>query len=161
MRYGLDKVFTIEGVDVTDEHRKEALALSDCEALNFLDQATQCVAPGLRKYGGTLGALMENFIASRGVIEEEMARVARRNLESVVSGSKAGRRVLNYAIAVAEKEALIVEQGEAAGAAPTTRVPLAPSVTPETVVAAHEPPPDESFPIGDPPSVDPDTSFLG
>ena len=104
-RYGLDATLKIEGIEVTQEHRDEALAYTDCEALKCLDEAAQVVGPHFRRYGGTAAAIMEQFIAARGVIEEEMTRCAVRNLESIVTGNRATLRMLNNAKYIEAKEA--------------------------------------------------------
>ena len=104
-RYGLDATLKVDGKDVTDEHRDEALAYTDCEALTLMDAATQVVGPHFRRYGGTAAAIMAQFIAARGVIEEEMARCAARNLECVVTGNLTALRMMNNAKYVEAKEA--------------------------------------------------------
>lgn len=90
---------------VTDDHRYAAIDATRSETLDFFDSGVQCVAPGLRRYGGTFAAIVQRFQEERGAIEEEMTRIARRNLESIVSGKLAGRRILNFGMATAEKEA--------------------------------------------------------
>lgn len=147
MKYGLNATMKIEGIQVTDAHREEALALTLCESLILMDAAVSSISPHVRRYGGTFGAILEQFVAARGVIEEEMSRVANRNLECVVTGNSAGARILNLEIYVAMKEA---------------RTPVEPNPTGEVT----EPDPPVADPV-DPPAADtppvkdPDaTSFL-
>lgn len=106
--YGLESTLKVEGVDVTNQNRKEALDYTNCETLRLMDQAAASVGPHFRRYGATAAAIIEQFIAARGVIEEEMARIAARNLECVVTENRVGLRMLNndrYAEAKAERTA--------------------------------------------------------
>lgn len=95
---------SLERCKVTDNHRYAALDVTRSETLDFFDSGVQCVSPGLRRYGGTLAAIVRRFQEERSVIDDEMGRIARRNLECIVKGKLAGRRILNLKMAIAVKE---------------------------------------------------------
>lgn len=110
--YGLSDIKYVEcrnkdGVvvqqEVTNAHRYEALALTSSETLQCFDDGLRQVAPGLRRYGQTLAAIVRKFQEERGVIREEMARIAVKNLTAVVAQKPGTRRILNLEIAVAVK----------------------------------------------------------
>ena len=103
--YGLGDVKFIEGVEVTDNYRAQALTATRSECLDYMDMAVSELSPGFRRYGGTLGKIVAQFLESRDTIKEEMKRIAHRNLRCVVTGNLGGRRVLNAGLATAEKEA--------------------------------------------------------
>ena len=103
--YGLGKIEFIDDNEVTDENRLAAMEATRCECLELMDKAVSELSPGFRRYGGTLRKVVDMFTSERKVIEEEMSRIARRNLQCVVTGHIGGRRVLNFELAVAEKEA--------------------------------------------------------
>ena len=105
MKALLDSIEEIQGIKVTDEHREAALEVTKCQALDCMDEAQSCVCGDVRRYGGTLVAQLASFAEAREVIQEEMERILLRNLEAVVTGNKAARRILNFEMAVAEKEA--------------------------------------------------------
>ncbi len=103
--YGLGDLKTVEGIEVTDGHRIQAMTATDCECLFHFDAAVSELSPGFRKYGGTLAKIATQFLESREVIREEMTRLAYRNLLAVVTGNPSGRRVMSAELATAEKEA--------------------------------------------------------
>lgn len=110
--YGLSDIKFIEcrnesGVvirrEVTDAHRYKALASTHSETLKCFDEGLRQMSPGLRRYGRTLADIVLKFQSERAVIREEMTRIAVKNLTAVVSGKLNTRRVLNLAIAIADK----------------------------------------------------------
>lgn len=103
--YGLGDLKTVEGLEVTDEHRAAARNATDCECLFHFDAGVSALSPGFRKYGGTLAKIATQFLEAREVIREEVNRLAYRNLLAVVTGNPGGRRVMNAYLATAEKEA--------------------------------------------------------
>lgn len=103
--YGLGDIKSIEGEEVTDEHRADAMNATECECLHYMDVAVREISPGCRRYGGTLMKIATQFQNARSTIREEMTRIAHRNLRCAVTGSLAGRRVMNAALATEEKKA--------------------------------------------------------
>lgn len=112
--YGLSDIKFVECRDengnvvkrkVIDQDRIDALEVTESVTLVRFDEGLRFVAPGLRRYGGTFMSIVQRFQEERAVIEEEMARIAVKNLTAIVSRKLGARRILNFKIAVAEKEA--------------------------------------------------------
>lgn len=103
--YGLSDIKSIEGTEVTDEHRRDAMFATGCECLHYMEVAVHELSPGFRRYGGTLAKIVTQFQEARSTIKEEMTRIAHRNLRCVVTGNLGGRRILNARLATIEKEA--------------------------------------------------------
>lgn len=102
--YGLSDIESIEGTEVTDEHRRDAMFATGCECLHYMEVAVHELSPGFRRYGGTLAKIVTQFQEARSTIKEEMTRIAHRNLRCVVTGNLGGRRVMSARLATHEKE---------------------------------------------------------
>lgn len=103
--YGLGDIKSIEGEEVTNKHRMQAMNATECECLHYMDAAVREISPGCRRYGGTLMKIVTQFQEARSTIREEMTRIAHRNLRCVVAGNLRGRRVMNAGLAIEEKKA--------------------------------------------------------
>lgn len=103
--YGLGDIESIEGTEVTYDHRMQAMNATECECLNHMKAAVSELSPGFRRYGGTLAKIVTQFQEAQSTIKEEMTRIAHRNLRCVVTDNLGGRRVMNARLATIEKEA--------------------------------------------------------
>lgn len=140
--YDLGDIKSIEGTEVTEDHRADAMNATDCECFTYMKAAVSELSPGFRRYGQTLAKIATQFLEAQGTIQEEMTRIAHRNLRCVVTGNLGNRRVLNAQLATHEKEMRNGAREHLRQTAPVEEPESAPVEEPEFAPVDNPPTPD-------------------